>query len=478
MSKILAIAWKEVYVRFTDRNLVLLMIVTPLALSSIIGLAFSQLGNNDVPVDNIPVAVVNLDRGGDIGFNFGEVFLFALVPGAEDGNIGGGLDDCGTEGQAADTGIPGGVSLFDLTEATDFGSEAVETLIESGEIGTPLGEPGSPEFLENAARMAVEAEIYTAAVIIPQDFTESVSFLSGSENEPSESGVLVYADGSKPISSGIIHSIAAGITSQIISGNIKLAATFGQLFESGGQPSGSVGSPFDFSALAPCAFQASAQTIQVAVEKVEGFSSQDVTQALFVRFGSAQAMFFGLFTAGFGVLSMYDERRNWTLQRLVISPTPRSSILTGKLAGIFLAVLFQITVLLIAMTAVASVVAREPTSIWGVDFLRILIVTLAAAFSVTGFGMFIAGIARTPEQGQILNSVFAIGLAVLGGGFGFILPPEVSRFSLIYWGRTAFEALSYVGGDVLINVVVLIGMGLFFFIIGLYFFNRRFDMTE
>ncbi|HJS30190.1 MAG TPA: hypothetical protein VJ768_11240, partial [Anaerolineales bacterium] len=70
MRKILAIAWKEVYVHFTDRNLLLLTIITPLALSTIIGLAFSQVGSNDVPIEDIPVAVLNLDQGGEFGLNY------------------------------------------------------------------------------------------------------------------------------------------------------------------------------------------------------------------------------------------------------------------------------------------------------------------------------------------------------------------------------------------------------------------------
>ena len=454
------------------------MVVTPLVLSTIIGLAFSQIGNNDVPVSDIPVAVVNLDRGGQAGITFGDVFAFALVPDADNSDSPTGLPSCDLRDQDSSPGSQGETSLFDLTDASVFGHSEAAALIDSGEIDAPQGDAGTDEYLEAAARSAVEAEVFSAAVIIPSDFTESVSFLSASRGSEQDSQVLVYADGSKPISGGIIHSIAAGITNQIVAGNIKLAATLAELAPLAGSGGEGAENALDLSALAACAFQNSGETINLVVEEVEGFSTDEVTQALFVRFGSAQAMFFGLFTAGFGVLSMYDERRNWTLQRLVISPTPRHSILTGKLMGIFLAVLFQISLLLIAMTAVASVVVGAPTSIWGDDLLLVVIVTLAAAFAVTGFGMFVAGIARTPEQGQILSSVLAIAMAVLGGGFGFVLPPEVSRFSLIYWGRTAFEALAFVGGEVLLNVVVLIGMGLFFFLLGVVVFNRRFDMTE
>src|SRR5689334_1306888 len=94
LSKIWAITWKELYTTFTDRNLILIMIVTPLALATIIGAAFSGFirGGNDVPVQDIPVAVVNLDAGTEANgqkFNNGDIIANLLVPyanamGAED----------------------------------------------------------------------------------------------------------------------------------------------------------------------------------------------------------------------------------------------------------------------------------------------------------------------------------------------------------------------------------------------------------
>jgi hypothetical protein len=57
------------------------------------------------------------------------------------------------------------------------------------------------------------------------------------------------------------------------------------------------------------------------------------------------------------------------------------------------------------------------------------------------------------------------------------LPPEVARFSLIYWGRIAYETLAFSGGAIGLNIIVLAAMGAFFFLLGLYFFNRRFDVS-
>ena len=89
MRKIWTLAWRELYVRFTDRNLILIMLVTPLAISSIVGLVFGGSDDNDVPIQAIPVAVVNHDLGNDFGVNYGNHFLTLLVPGYAEGDSAG-----------------------------------------------------------------------------------------------------------------------------------------------------------------------------------------------------------------------------------------------------------------------------------------------------------------------------------------------------------------------------------------------------
>ncbi|MFN8372389.1 MAG: hypothetical protein U0694_05875 [Anaerolineae bacterium] len=61
MRKILVIIYQSLYNTYSDRNLLLIMLAAPLALSTIIGLAFGGAGNGDVSIENIPVVIVNLD---------------------------------------------------------------------------------------------------------------------------------------------------------------------------------------------------------------------------------------------------------------------------------------------------------------------------------------------------------------------------------------------------------------------------------
>ncbi len=131
---------------------------------------------------------------------------------------------------------------------------------------------------------------------------------------------------------------------------------------------------------------------------------------------------------------------------------------------------------MLALTLVGSLLEGRLIFIWGEDFLRVSAVLVSISIAVSGLGMLLAGFLKTPEQAGVFGSVINIGLAVLGGAFGFQLPDAISSVSLLFWGRDAFEKLATNGGDVGLNIAVLAGQGLVMYAIGLYLFNRRFEL--
>lgn len=455
----------------------IILIASPLAISTIVGLAFSGLSNNDLPIQDVPVAIINHDRGNEFGVNYGQVFTSLLVPGTEGGNLFEDLPACELEGSSPVESVAVGVSLFDLTDAVEFDEGVAQALVDEGVVGGISVSQEDESYVEEVARAAVEVGEYTALITIPEDFTRKVTYLPFLHPTIEETGVSVYANSGSPISSSIIQSIVEGITHQLVSGNIAIAAAFEEmqvltdpnsLVQAAGNP--------DFLAAFGCAFDPSINTVRLDPQSIETSSTGSFTTDVMVTIGSAQAMFFALFTATFGTLSMYDEKRNWTLQRLVMSPTPKWMILAGKLAGTFISVLFQVSVLLIALTVIGSVLQGQVVLIWGNDVLRIVLLLLAVGVAVSGFGTFMAGIAKTPEQGQIFGGVAAMAMTVLGGGFGFSLPDEFGIFSIVYWGRDAFDVLAAGHTEIGANIAVLTIQGLIMFAIGVLIFNRRFEM--
>jgi ABC-2 type transport system permease protein len=332
-------------------------------------------------------------------------------------------------------------------------------------------------YVESAARAAVDQGEYVAAILIPADFTANLSYTPGSTNLKG-TAVNVYADQGRPISAGIIRSIADSITKQLATGSITIQATFTELQTQYGPAAlAEAAGSLDLETVFACAFTPVSNTIRLDKKAVTDASESSTASIVLVSVGSAQALFFALFTAQFGVLSMYNERRDWTLQRLIMSPTPRSIILGGKLIGVFISVIFQLVMLFLALTAVGSIIQGKLTLIWGSDGLRIALVLISAALAVSGLGMLMAGIVKSPEQAQTFNYMLNIALAVLGGAFGFSLPEGIARLSLVYWGRNAFDMLAAGQGDIWLHVIVLAAHGVVLFGIGIVLFNRHFEST-
>lgn len=476
MTKIWAIVWKELYTTFTDRNLVLIMIGSPLVLSTIVAFAFGGLAGGDVPIENVPIAVVNHDQPGATGIAYGDVFVSVLVPeGGSGSSPGDDLSSC----ELAEDASPGSdaVTIEQLTEAVLFDRAAADALVESGEVDFTHSVPDAQAYTTGVARAAVDSGVYTAAIIIPSDFTERMSYVPVSHPELEQTGVVVYANSGSPIAAGVVRSIAGAITNQIATGNITIAATFDELQATAGLAALAGASQDDLGAAFACAFTPAGSTVRLEAETVEGESQGNATRFILVQVGSAQAMFFALFTAQFGVLGLHNERRQWTLQRMVVSPTPRSYILTGNLAGVFMSVLLQLTLLIVALTLIGSLLQGQLDLIWGDNPGLIATVIVAVALAVSGFGMLMAGIAKTPEQGQILAPITSMAMGVLGGAFGFTLPRAASAISMVYWGREAFQKLAGGEADIGLNLAVLVVQAVVMYIVGVWLFNRRFEVA-
>lgn len=517
MRKILAVAFKELYVTFRDRNLILLMFATPLVLSTIIGMAFGGSGDSEVPdFADIAVAVVNLDEGAGLQeminlpdqlpnpdtFPIDAAALFPPLPDGVALNFGDQLAAIllSQPVEGAGTSVIGG---FDPTE---IGCSLLDESENGGAAAAPLG--SLDDLLDatamdsaDQARAAVDSGEFAAAVIIPPGFSSQVAPPFAFDEDfiiraqaPGEGGIVeVYASSGRPISARIVHSIVVGIVNQFV----RVGVAFGATLETsanalaGGIARGEIElgavdlsalsadlQDLDATALEPlgCLITPGANNISAAQRPLEAIQEGHPFGRVIVPAGAAQAVFFALFTGVFGIQSIYQERRNWTLQRMIVSPTPRIFLLAGKLLGNLVIVFLQILILLAALTLVASLVIGQPTLVWGANIAAVLVVTLALSLCATGLGVFLVGLAKTPEQVNLFGPMVNISLAVLGGTFGFALPEQAARFSLIYWGVDAFTQLANAQTDFTLNLIVLFGQGVLLFLVGAWLFKRRLDL--
>jgi ABC-2 type transport system permease protein len=193
---------------------------------------------------------------------------------------------------------------------------------------------------------------------------------------------------------------------------------------------------------------------------------------ILVAIGSAQAVYFALFTAQFGVLSIYDEKKQGTLDRILAAPVARASILVGKLLGSFAIVTLQLSLLMLALTLIASIMEATPQFIWGPYPLLVLLTVLVIALSVSGIAVFIVGVARTAEQVNIVGPVLYSSMGALGGAFGFQIP-VINQLSPIFWGTNALVKLTSGNLDIGLNLLILLVQGAVMFVIGSRLFARR-----
>jgi ABC-type transport system involved in multi-copper enzyme maturation permease subunit len=552
MRKIWTIAWKELVTTFTDRTLILIMIVTPLLLSTIIALAF---GGGDDPdgfnLSKIPIAIVNQDEG------------LALLESIGAGQISGGPLGQSLLGLGLN---PNGGSSDETVAPFNAGATLVsilapESVLDEGAAGasvlpactmvvgaetdsnfdTTLDELFAATLLADVgiARQGVETGDFVAAIVIPPGFTQSVLPVNqfgppgATDGAPNMAAVHVYANAGHPIEANVVRSVVEGVVSQFGRMGIavlSLGDSVGQSLAAGSpdlanidlstiptmdapisewQAFLSAASPLSpwFAALSgtldqvarenatengaqgesgwltgaiggaiACLFEPNAGAVMLVQQPLNALQEQTRFEQVMVQVGSAQAVFFALFTGAFGILGIYQERKQWTLQRMLVSPTSRSSVLGGFLAGNVVVVWAQLVLLMFFLTVITSIIIRQPTFIWGDQWLLLFLLTVAISLCVSGLGVLIVGVARTPEQVQVFAPVVNIFLGALGGAFGFFLPGALAALSLITWATDAFNQLAAGQTDIWIDLGVLVLQGAIFFGIGLWMFRKRIDI--
>jgi len=162
---------------------------------------------------------------------------------------------------------------------------------------------------------------------------------------------------------------------------------------------------------------------------------------------------------------------------MAVSPTPRAHILAGSLGGVFITVLFQLLVLILALALVGSLLQGKFDFIWGQDIPLIIGLLLAVGLAVSGFGILMAAIVRSPEQANVIAPIANMAMGVLGGAFGFTLPKAAAIFSIVFWGREAFQKLAAGDSNIGLNLLVLLVQGAVMYGLGVLLFSRRFEVA-
>ena len=170
------------------------------------------------------------------------------------------------------------------------------------------------------------------------------------------------------------------------------------------------------------------------------------------------------------------EEEERTLPRLFTTPTPQAAILSGKFLAVFLTVLTQVIVLIVAARLIFGIR-------WGA-FLPAALTALGLVCAASSFGIFVNSLLKSTKQGGV---VFG-GVLTLTGMLGMIsifavnsrnaaqLADTVSLLVPQGWAvRGLLQAMNGAPvGEAALTALALLAWSAAFFAVGVWRFNRRY----
>jgi ABC-type multidrug transport system permease subunit len=166
-----------------------------------------------------------------------------------------------------------------------------------------------------------------------------------------------------------------------------------------------------------------------------------------------------------GALGLIRERRLHTLDRLLISPLSRGTILFGKILGVYILGVLQAVVIFGFGLALGVPMGNLP---------GVVLVTLVFILVGCSLGLMISALARREENVQLLGGPIGLVMSALGGGMFPVemAPAWMQTVALALptgWAMQAYHRLMWDGvsvAAVLPNALVLAGFAAVFFLIG------------
>lgn len=407
MPRLLVVTWKDLRVLLRDVAALGVLLGMPMVLIFILGSALGGLGGEGGSI-GAPVAIVNLDSGG----------------------VGASAADVGAEITAGlvDNEVVAGI--FDIQERDSASEVRVE--VERGEL--------------------------LAALVIPEDFSQSI-------NDGESISLEVLKDPGSELSANIWESIVRGVAADI--SRISITA------QTAGETAGTAGLTPELigAAVGMAVEQATAQDSARPIVVEQLIQTQESTVDLqgMDFYALSMTSMFLVFGAMFGAFGFITESRERTLSRMLTTPVSRVEVIGGKMLAIWILGLAQFTVLYVFTRFSFGVQ-------WGDDPLATFVMAGAQLIAVTGLAVLIAAIAKTERGAGGFGSLIVQLMALIGGVFFPItILPEWLRpiryASIMGWGLEGMSDIQIHGAglaDVTGPILALVGMGALFFAFGIW----------
>jgi ABC-2 type transport system permease protein len=190
------------------------------------------------------------------------------------------------------------------------------------------------------------------------------------------------------------------------------------------------------------------------------------------------AVLFVFMTAQATAHSIYDEKKVGSFRRLTAAPLSKAQLLIGKILPNFIIGLVQIAVIFAFGSLGLRLIGLTPLPIENAPLGAFLVAVMLALCS-SAFGIMVAALARTENQIAGLSTLLLWGMGLLGGCLVplFLLERFLGPIPMIvphYWANRALDDLLIRGlgpSVIALDLAVLLGFTLLFFIIGMWRFD-------
>src|SRR3990172_9148867 len=374
------------------------------------------------------------------------------------------LDEGGPKFQVSTKNIPGSRDADTMGELVVAGLQS-EEMADLIEVSFARG--------AEAARAAVDRQEAQVAIIIPADFSRQFADLDG------KAVIEFYQDPTLTIGPGIIRLILNrfmdGMSGVKIAVNVFLDEADTQAYALAGQV---VRQYLDIS----LAQTENLEEVLLDVRAPASAPANDSAESpnLLLRIVSpimgGMLVFYAFFTGTSTAQSILKEEEERTLPRLFTTPTPQATILSGKFLAVFLTVLVQVVVLLVAARLIFGIQ-------WG-DFLPAALTAVGTVFSASSLGIFVNSFLKNTRQGGVLfggvltmtGMIGMIGIFAMNSPAAARLGDTVSLLVPQCWAVPGL--LQAMNGQpvtsVLITALVMLAWSATFFAIGVWRFNKRY----
>lgn len=325
------------------------------------------------------------------------------------------------------------------------------------------------------ARQNVANDTSDAAIIIPRGFANTLS--SDTSASVLVEYVVANADGETPLLQMSIEAAAAKLTSTFEVANVSFDVA--QEIGAVGTGAGTVDTTSTSTTYTATAQRmASVQwmdtpPVSVEVRPATQLRTEHNTVPTGVdQYSPGLLVMFALFLTVGGGGVLLREREQGTLRRLLVMPVGKTTILIGKLLGIYISSILQIATLILAGAFLFGVA-------WGQSPAALIMVAASYAFTATALGVMMAALVRTPAQLGPLSTILIMVLAALGGSWWplEIVPAwmqTVAYFVPTTWAMTGFTDIISRGlgvEAVFLDSAVLCGFALLFLVVGIWNFQ-------